>query len=204
MARNTNDTRLVEVKIAGFPNLRYVFRTRIKEANSTTLGHVDINAQGVNDVKGIVIGANSPKPPRASKRFDKGYEGSYVDKDKIEDVRKDGWRIKRGKNQRGGKSQFAQLKYITINGIKYAWYSPNSDDAPDLSQTGINDATPKDSDLVFGAEFPKPPRLKKELADGSTYSTFIDPKKYEDLLDQADWSRSGDGNYTAKDLNNYA
>lgn len=200
MARNYNNGRLVTVKLGGFPELRYGFKTRVKETTSTDLGHVKITPSGITDIKGIVIGANSPKPPRASLRTEEGVESSYIDVKSIEEAKKKGYKISRGKIRRGNTTKFAKTKYIEMNGIKYAWSAPNAKQEPSsLSKAGLKDAK-QDDLLVFGASFPKPPRMKIELEVGS-YSTFVDPQKVNDLAD-AGWVRAGDGFFAVADFKN--
>ena len=203
MPRNYNNGRLVVVTIAGFPNLRYGFNTRVRESTSTTLGHVSITPGGLADVNGIVLGANSPKPPRASKRLANGYEGSFADKSKIAELKGDGWRITRGKTRKGSSSARSKTVYITINGINYAWNRPEAATMPDLSQTG-HEEPDSNTPLVFGARFPKPPRMKLERDDGD-FATFIKANQATvDALKEAGWTNAGNGTYTLKDFKDIA
>lgn len=199
MPRNYDESRLVYVTIDGFSGLNYTFKTRVKSSTSTDLGHTELDTGSLSSAQGYVIGAQSPKPPRASKRTQNGIEGSFVDKAKLGAAKAAGYQISKGKVRRGADTEFTRVKYVLINGIKYAWNSPTSAQEPgDVASTGVKDATSSD-DLVFGADFPKPPRVKKELAAGSFYSTFADPNDLDTALESG-WIPSGEGLYTAKQL----
>lgn len=208
MARNYNNGRLVTVTIAGFPNLQYGFKTRAKTTTSTELGHTAIDPVGIASITGIVLGANAPKPPRASKRTETGIESSFVDKGKIAEARNNGYQVARGRVRRGGKTKFAQVKYVTINGINYAWAQPNiATPPPGLDQADLKDPD-ENTKLVFGAKFPKPPRMKIEIAggegeSGGVFSTFVDPTKVDNLV-KAGWSPADDGAYKTEDFKQLA
>jgi len=149
-----------------------------------------------------VIGANAPKPPRASKRTASGYEGSFCDKDKVTQLRADGYRITRGKSRTPRSTNLSTAYYILINGIKYAWNSPNAASTPSsLSTANVKPATASDK-CVFGASFPKPPRMAIETGEGDAggkYSTFVDPDKVDDLA-QAGWIPVENGTYSITDF----
>lgn len=204
MPRNFNNGRLVTVTIGGFPGLRYGFYTRVRNATSTALGHVTVNPVGIADVTGIVIGANSPKPPRASKKQAVGFEGSFADSAKIPELKADGWRITRGKRRRGSSSPRSQTVYIPINGVNYAWNRAESAEVPEgLDQAG-HEIPGNNTPLVFGARFPKPSRMKADVASGE-YSTFIAPgNTVADNLKAVGWSPAGDGVYTTQDFKDVA
>lgn len=88
-------SRLVGVKMSTLPGVVYGFRTNIASASSTKLGHVAI-LNGGDYIRGVLLGVNSPKPPRAKKFFGTGTkanESSFVDKDAIDAARTDGWTI---------------------------------------------------------------------------------------------------------------
>ena len=57
---------------------------------------------------------------------------------------------------------------------------------------GIDDADVNDRDLVWGARFPKPPKVSITIITGSdidTVSTFADPSAMDSL--PAGWAASG-------------
>lgn len=202
MPRNYEDSRLVYVTIAEFTNLKYTFKTRVKTTTSTDLGHTTVGVAQISTAQGYVIGANSPKPPRASKSTETGIEGSFVDKDKIASAKAAGYSIQRGKRRTPRKTKFTVVKYVDINGIKYAWNSPTAQGAPSLDALGATDATDNDQ-VVFGADFPKPPRVKIGIGDNNSYSSFVDPNKFDDAI-AAGWAPAGNGRYKAADLKELA
>lgn len=130
-----DESRLVGVKLAVLADVVYGFRTNIASTSSTALGHVAL-LNGGNYVRGAILGVNSPKPPKAKKFFGsatKRYESSFIDKDKIDTARADGWIITPAKPQRLRSTAYSKLVYVDFkladpadaNGqsvtIKYAW-----------------------------------------------------------------------------------
>jgi hypothetical protein len=70
--------------------------------------------------------------------------------------------------------------FITIQGVKYAWSLPNDTAANigNLTALGIRQATNADTDLVFGATYPIPPKAYRTVGTGAAVnviSTFYDP-----------------------------
>lgn len=158
-------------------NLNYGFATNIDAAQSSQLGHTDLT--GANPA-GYIFGANSPKPARASRRFASGVVSSFIDVGSIVAARAAGWSV--GKGKRRGASSTAKTKtvFVTILGFKYAWQLPAETEASigGLAALGIQVATNADTDLVFGANSPKPDRAQKTVVNGSdvnVISTFFDP-----------------------------
>lgn len=195
MARNYNDSVLVSVEIQGF-DFKYGFLTRTKESTRTDLGHTRVNGTSVNK---LAIGVNTPKPPRASKRTETGIESSFIDKSKIQEAKGKGYQVGKGRFRPARDTKFTVVRYITINGVKYAWNSPRTDREPaELGTTGVR-LGEGESGLVFGADFPKPPRGSIEIEGGSRYSTFIDPDELQRAID-AGWFPSDQGDYTLDQL----
>lgn len=202
MARNTLSGTYVTVGIAGTP-LKYGFNSRLRDALRNDFGQVEIT--GTTSIQNLIIGANIPKPSRASKRFVTGYDSSYCDPSKIKSLRDDRYRITPGRGLGAGSAGTGLSKtfYVTINGIKYAWNSA----VPSADQTGVNSSQVSanlasgDTDLVFGANFPKPPRLQIAVGESKdhVFSSFADPSAVDNALN-AGWTRSGgrkgDGSYT--------
>ena len=170
--------RLVSVvPFLGAP-LSYGFKTNIDAAQSAQLGQNEIPG----DVPaGTVVGANSPKPARASRRFATGTVSSFIDVNAITTAKSQGWRVGKAKIRRGGSTIRTISVYVTILGIKYAWNIPRriyDTYQADLTQMGVRVATNDDADLVWGAETPKPPRVYQTVLVGdesNTISTFADP-----------------------------
>ena len=159
-------------------SLNYGFLTNVDPSVGSALGHTDI---GAAIPPATVFGANAPRPAKATRRFADGVKTSYIDVGSITSARAAGWSVGRARVRRGGQSALAIVVYVSVQGIKYAWHMPlrlyNRIQA-DLPALGISVGTPSDTDLVFGASFPKPPRANKvELGtDGEdSLSTFVDP-----------------------------
>jgi hypothetical protein len=203
MARNLNNGTLVYVPIAFITGLKYAFRSRVADARRDDLGQVVIPAT-LTDVTGYVLGANSPKPPRATKLFATGSESSFCDAAKITALKAAGWSIQAAKASRKGVATARSTPfYVTINGIKYAWQSANSAQTPAnlLTVSGIKAVAANDNDLVWGAQFPKPSKIKIALADGSKYGTFCDPTAEGTLPADVELKA---GKYGATDLTRFA
>ena len=200
-------SRLVGVAMdAPYAGITYAFRTTIKEAEGTVLGHAALTA--ATPVSGLIFKANAPKPKRATKTFATGTSSSYIAPSAITAAVAAGWDIVKAKsNGRKSNSRFQIVVYVTINSVKYAWAMRKSQLAllsDNLAALGIRKATGDETDLVFGASFPKPPRIKSITTTGAAGSTtpqssntFYDPSQkkipaefstYAGLNSAADWA----------------
>jgi hypothetical protein len=200
-------SRLVSVPLdAPYAGITYAFRTTIKETEGAVLGHAALTA--ASPVTGLIFKANSPKPKRASKTFATGTSSSYISPAAITAAVAAGWDIAKAKpNGRKSNSRFQIVVYVTINGVKYAWAMRKRQLAllaDNLSALGIKKATGNENDLVFGASFPKPPRIKSVTTSGTgsdavaqSSNTFYDPTQkkipdefatYAGLMTAADWA----------------
>jgi hypothetical protein len=200
-------SRLVGVAMdAPYAGIIYGFRTTIKEAEGGILGHTALTA--ATPVTGLIFKANSPKPRRASKTFSTGTSSSYIAPAAITAAVAAGWDIVKAKsNGRKSNSRFQIVVYVTINGVKYAWAMRKTQLAllaDNLSALGIKKATGDETDLVFGASFPKPPRIRSVITTGAagnttsqSSNTFYDPSQkkvpaefatYAGLNTAADWA----------------
>lgn len=172
-----NKRRVYVVPIQGL-SLNYGFLTNVDANISAQLGHTDI---GGALPPATVFGANSPKPARASKRFAAGVQSSYIDVGSVPTARSTGWSVGKARLRKGGTSQFTITVYVRISGIKYAWPMPLTKYnriQGELAALGIVVATNEDSDLVFGASSPKPPRAYKVVVgEGGedNLSNYVDP-----------------------------
>jgi hypothetical protein len=169
-----DDRRPVSVTPFQGSTLRYGFMTNIDAAQSTQLGHQAVTGT----VQGIVFGANSPKPARASRRFATGVVSSFINAGTIATARGQGWRVGKGRLRRGGSTLKASRVYVTFQTIRYAWELPNDVAAKigNLGQLGIQSSTAADTNLVFGAQRPKPPRATRVVGEDRV-STFFDPSR---------------------------
>lgn len=209
MARETSPTKLLRIDSAlrTHPTLKWLFRSTLKDSLHNDFGCVEVAAD-FTDVTGIVFQANSPKPARASKRTsDPEIEGAYCAYTKTATLRSDKYSIQQPINRLRLGTTLTEILYVNINGLKIAWRSPK----PNTEQTaeigsyktvlGIETATANDRDLVFGAAFPRLPKVQKTLADGSKFSSYCDSTKVDDAL-AANWTLLDAGMYTVQDLNN--
>lgn len=199
-------SREVGVKLASLPGVIYGFRTNIASTSSTKLGHVAIvNASG-DYIRGVMLGINSPKPPRAKKFFGTGTkanESSFIDSGAIDTAKADGWTITPAKRQKRRKSSaFSKAVYVDLKvadptdgaadsiTVKYAWNMRTSlynAIGADRATLGIMDVT-SDDIVVVGAKF-TPPRVTKTVVTGNkktTMSTYCASNKLDSL--PAGWS----------------
>jgi hypothetical protein len=180
-----DDRQLVFVTpFTGSP-IKYGFMTNVDASVGTALGHTAVT--GAYPV-GLVIGANAPKPPRATRIRATGAESSFVDAESIAAARAAGWRIRPGKVRIGSSGGKSKCVYVLHEGNKLAWNMPNTlysrITAGDRTALGILDAAANDEDLIFGVSYPRLPRVGY-IAAGSAgtdlLSTFCDPSKLDSL-----------------------
>jgi hypothetical protein len=140
---------------------------------------------------GLIVGANAPKPGRASKVYTATISSGFYDIAQIPALKAADWKIvSRPFIRRGKPTKLAQAVVINHQGIKYAWMMPketyNSIGQGNLTALGITNTDQNDKNLVWGAAFPKLPRASFIDNTGSggvnkTLSTFVDPTKVDDL-----------------------
>ena len=208
MPRETNPKQLLVINkaVRSHPNLKYLFLSTLKDSFHNDFGCTKITTD-FTDATGLVYECNSPKPARASKRTsDPEIEGAYCAYDKTATLRGNRFSIVRPLNKVKLGTALTDIQYVNINGLKMAWRS-NKPSAEQLTEIGdfrtllgIELGTFSDKDLVFGATFPRLPRVQKSLNDGSKFSSFCDNTKVDDAL-AAGWSLLDSGLYTAQDLN---
>lgn len=201
-------SRLVYVALeAPYADHKYGFRTTVKEATSTILGHQVLDAS--TPITGLIFKANSPKPRRASRTTATGIESSYIAPSAVTAAIAAGFDIVKAKPKgRKSISRFQVPVYVTVNTVKYAWAMRKTQLAQlgaNLGTLGIRQATGTELDLVFGASFPKPPRVRSVTTTGkgasattNSSNTFYDPSNlsqvegkfalYAGQVSQADWA----------------
>ena len=163
--------------VIGSTTLKYVFDSKLKDSLKSEFGQTDVTAQF--NVTNAVLSPNKPKPARASKRLVDGYEGSFCSSDKVKELKADGYTITRAKLATFNQTNLSRVLYVTLNGVKYAWRRPrNTGGQVDLNAIGAEDATDQ-TDLVFGADFPKPTQAVLEIAGQGTYRSFVDNTKVD-------------------------
>ena len=178
MARRRGEQIKVYVEVG---NLKYGFKTTESVHNSYKgeLGQITYGG-----AVGVVFGANSPKPARATKEFASGSISSFCSSDKIASLKKNDWVVTNNGSIRGIKTG-GKTRTVFVDmpgGWKYAWNITKAE--ADLSAIlGFQVATASDAaDLVWGVNDPKPPRAVKR-ENGSSTSTFIQPK--QSVIDKA-------------------
>lgn len=191
MATNVYDSRtLVSVNPFTGSGLLYGFKTNVDTNRRAALGHTPVDL--ANLPASLIIGANRPKPGRASKRFSTGYSSSFYDIANAGALRSDGWSLSAPHIRRASQSDFSNAYYVTIGTVKYAWKMPKTQAtliSGTLSALGIQTPTANDKDLVWGASYPKPARVFTRIAD-DIVSTFVDPSRIDNLPEG--WGASGD------------
>jgi hypothetical protein len=181
-----DDTVLVFVTPIAGTQVKYGFRTTLEANYRTQLSQTLVDL-GTTFPVGLVIGANAPKPPKASKLVATGTKSSFCSFPRQAQARAAGWRVGSPKLRSARATARSQVYYLTIRGIKYAWNLPTATAtrlSGRLAQLGVRAATANDTDLVFGAEFPKPPRVAVASGSGdnvNVYSTFCDPQRLDSL-----------------------
>lgn len=188
----TRDLRYVPVKpVAGATvgdTVKYAFLSNIPDTYAPTLGHVLItSAMASAPIIGLVLGCSYPKPGRATKKINQRIVSSFFDQTKKLDLKKAGWKTAKTRalaqyRDGGNARSLVQTVFVTVNSINYAWNPPkvtiqNVTEAT-LAALGVRLIVPDIADLVFGADFPKPPRFSKTLVDGDdvkVVSSFYDP-----------------------------
>lgn len=199
--------RVVAVPFLEIPGLLYGFRTSVEDASSTALGHIAALGADGKYIRGVVLGVNSPKPPKAKKFFGsatKRHESSFIDPAKINAARAAGWKITPPLIQRMKSTAYSKAVYIdtkiadpAVNAqnaetapaviVKYAWRMPKEQYdkiGADRVKLGITDVTSSDlGNLVLGASY-KPFRASKTIVEGSTaitITTFVAHNKIDSL-----------------------
>lgn len=122
---------------------------------------------------GVFYGANSPKPPRARKKFTDGTVSAFFDNSKRRTLASSGWTLNNGDNAQGIRSDGLAVTVAvdTPHGYMYAW---NITKTERNLATSLGAEVPTDPDKLVWGSFPKPPRARRKDADGSK-STFVKP-----------------------------
>ncbi len=161
----------VTVLIAAGVN--YVFETNVDTEERVALGHVAVTT-GTPPV-GAFLGANSPKPRRARRLSETGWNSSFCAEASVAALKAAGWQVGRAPKKRAiitGAASRSLTVYVTIGGIKYTWNMPRetyNKITPGIATTlGIQVATSADTDtLVWGSSTPKPARVQATLTGGT-------------------------------------
>jgi len=190
MSNRYNKRELVWVTPFSATAIKYGFHTNADSAQRTALGH---NAVNVGNLPiGLVLGANAPKPGKASKKFASGSVTSFYDIGQTGSLRANDWRVRPPTRRRRTTTARTTAVYVTIEGIKYAWMQANEVGIRigdgDRAALGIINATSNDRDLVWGASYPQPSRASRTAGE-NLISTYFDPSKLDTLPEG--WQVSG-------------
>lgn len=192
------------------PNLFYGWLTKdfagdtslsgIAQSDLTALGHFTATALLSTSGAIAILGANRPKPPRATKLLNANPDASTQGKcSTFYSVGSEGtalaagWKL--GKSlevvniKNGARSKTVAVKLT--GGGHYAWSMNAADVATYGTELGLILPTSITSNerasLFSGVSRPKPPRVQKEVGT-SKFSSFCDPTKLDNLL-AAGWSQ---------------
>jgi hypothetical protein len=171
---------------APYASTKYAFWTPNYTAAGTALGQTKLEA--TTAVAGLIFKANHPKPKKASKSLAAKSVSSFVSAAKEAEAKKAGWDITRSRsNGRKGNTALQVAVYVTLSGVKYGWGIPKrrwANIKGSAEALGVKLITAEDDDVVFGASFPKPPRVSGRVSTGTDknatsvkFSTFYDPSK---------------------------
>lgn len=197
--RYSDNSRLVAVDVKGL-TIKYGFRTTLGSAASISLGQTTaVDPQGAL-LSGVILGANSPKPPRASKRRASGEtDSSFISYSAIATAKTAGWSVKAGRLTipRSTKISFPVFAVIdsgtTTNGAgetvginyKYGWRMPKYQYDlinGNFAALGITLVTNDNySDVWFGVNSPKPKRVGFNVNANSVLSTYASTAKLDSL-----------------------
>ena len=182
MARRRGSQVEVYVTLgAAYGNLKYGFRTTQTVHNSYK---GELGQTTYAGAVGVVFGANSPKPARATKEFASGNISSFCSSDKIDDLKANNWVVNNKGTIRGIKTGGkTRTVFLPMPGNwNYAW-NITAAEADLAGVLGFQQATASDANsLVWGVNDPKPPRATKR-ENGSSTSSFIQPK--QSIIDAA-------------------
>lgn len=133
------------------------------------LGHTIFNQQ-----PGVVFGANSPKPNRATKEITSiNIVTSFFDPSREAALRADDWIIHGGGRRRGlARTPRSRTVFVDMGTYNYAWNLTTAEQA-NMEILGIEFASGSTPSLVWGST-PRPPRATRRI-NGRIHSTFIRP-----------------------------
>lgn len=168
MARSRGARPRVFVTIGA---IKYGFRASAASVtHQAILGHTPYTNQA-----GVVFGANSPKPNRASKLLAGGDTvSSFIDPGQEASAKAAGWVVIASRRRRGiANTPRARTVYVAMpGGYNYAW-NITRDDLDLAVDLGFTEATGTTANLVWGST-PKPP-VASRITNGQRESSFIEP-----------------------------
>jgi hypothetical protein len=167
----------------------------VSAGDVTALGHVAPNAVPAGKVR--VIGANAPKPPRATKRTG-GAVGTqqtistYCGYNNIGQAQTAGWSLTKSRSgvmlrspnsPRPSQTAIAELS----DGSLYCFPMNKADFQSYGAELGLKDSTIITSNternkLVSGSSLPRPGRATKLLSSGASFSSFFSSENMDSLM----------------------
>ncbi len=165
----------------------------ISQADLTALGHLapELLPTGAR----YFLGANSPKPGRATKTINsrpsasqKGSVSTFYGTGSIRGMLNLGWKItKRPRSV----SLVDNSRYISAvaelsNGLLYAFPMNKDDFATYGAELGLKSkasitTNAERNSLIAGTSFPRPGKAKKQLSNGANFSSFFSTDKLGDV-----------------------
>lgn len=155
-------------------------------AHRAALGHTVFAQQ-----PGVVFGANSPKPNRATKEFSPtNIVTSFYDSSKEAELKAADWVIHGGGRRRGlARTPRSRTVFVDMGTYNYAWNLTTAEQT-NMAILGIEFASGSTPALVWGST-PKPPRATRKTNTGRILSTFIRPDRtIVEAAQAAGWSVS--------------
>lgn len=167
----------------------------ISASDVTALGHVAPGALA-ND-KILVIGAQSPKPPKVTKKLTNATVGqqqtvsTFCSYPSIATAQAAGWNLTKGRRGVALRAKSANRSSLTaiatLSDFSLYCFPMNKADFESYgAELGLKSSVNITNDiergkLVSGASTPYPGRAAKLLADGSTFSSFFSSAKLGDV-----------------------
>lgn len=211
-----DEKQLLAVKVSSYTtgtgqnatvNLQnYGFWSNVERTKMTELGQTLIGPDLYNNPPaGLFIGANYPKPARATKRINNEIYSTFCSADKVAALTRDNWRVVSPiltppRKDAADTRALVQGLWVKVRGIKYGWNSPDITvekiTAAEYTKIGVSLAVEADEkEMIYGSSFPRPPRAKKSVTDGgntNVHSSFYDPDKF-DQLEANGWQHTQNG-----------
>ena len=194
MPPNRGSSTLVFVKVQGYSALRYTFLTLLRSAARTKLGQTTITSQ-IADISGIALSPQSPKPARAAGKLETRTLSGYCDRDKITELRGEGFTLTQPKISEP-RGPLSRLLYVNINGLKYAWSRAKElGQEVDATLLGVQEASANEAQLIVTPDFPIPPQVAIAHPDGGQTRYYVEPNNIDTAIENG-WSKVGSGKYT--------
>ena len=110
---------------------------------------------------------------------------------------------KKAKIYSGGK--LGKVYFVKYNNVCFGWIRPKVPQGVNLKEINVQELT-NQSEIIFGASFPRPTVVGKRLGNGSLFQTFCGldalsgPAKLKESVEKLGWEVLKEGLYTADQL----